>query len=150
MRPPQERKNRGSNLHLRRDFCRLSHTSGLKIGTPVATLPGTWHYCVSAGTGRPGVSILWLGDVESLICNFYLSVAARKIVCADPWDTVACCWDVKQPTYKEISLCRYRETDDLYLFWIHMGIIWLYVMSCLWLANNTKTFMLDITFKLYN
>ena len=29
-----------------------------KIGTPVATLPGAWHYRVSTGTGRPGVSIL--------------------------------------------------------------------------------------------
>ena len=41
---------------LRRDFSGSSHTSDLKIGTPVATLPGAWHY--SAGTGRPGVSIL--------------------------------------------------------------------------------------------
>ena len=39
---------------------------------------------VSAGTGRPGVSTLWLGEVESWICNFYLSVAARKLVWADP------------------------------------------------------------------
>ena len=30
----------------------------LKIGTPVATLPGTWRYRVSAGTGWLGVSIL--------------------------------------------------------------------------------------------
>ena len=29
-----------------------------KIGTPVAALPGTWRYKVSAGTGQPGVSIL--------------------------------------------------------------------------------------------
>ena len=43
---------------LRQDFSRLSHTSDLKIGTPVATLPGAWHYRVSAGTGQPGVSIL--------------------------------------------------------------------------------------------
>ena len=50
----------------------------------MATLPGAWRYRVSAGTGRPGVSILWLGEVESWICNFYLSVAARKIVWADP------------------------------------------------------------------
>ena len=35
-----------------------SHTSDLKIGTPVATLPGAWRYRVSAGTGRPYVSIL--------------------------------------------------------------------------------------------
>ena len=71
---------------LRRDFffSGSSHTSDLKIGTPVATLPGAWRYTVSAETGRPGVSILWLGEVKSLICNFYLSVAARKIVWADP------------------------------------------------------------------
>ena len=44
------------------------------------TLPCAWRYRVSAGTGWPGVSILWLGGMESWICNFYLSVAARKIV----------------------------------------------------------------------
>ena len=40
------------------DFSGSNHTSDLKIGTPVATLPGAWHYRVSAGTTRPGVSIL--------------------------------------------------------------------------------------------
>ena len=30
----------------------------VKIGTPVATLPGAWHYGVSAGSGWPDVSIL--------------------------------------------------------------------------------------------
>ena len=57
---------------------------GLKIGTPVATLPDAWRYRVSTGTGQPGVSILWLGEVESWISNLYLSVAARKLVRADP------------------------------------------------------------------
>ena len=37
---------------------RLSHSSDLKIGTPVATLPGAWRYRVSAGTGWPDVSVL--------------------------------------------------------------------------------------------
>ena len=37
------------------DFSRLSHTSDLKIGTPGATLPDTWHYRFNAGTGWPGV-----------------------------------------------------------------------------------------------
>ena len=69
---------------LRQDFSGPSNTSGLKIGIPVATLPGAWRYRISAGTGRPGVSILWLGEVESWICNFYLSVAVRTIVWADP------------------------------------------------------------------
>ena len=78
-RPPRE-KIPGSNPACDRIFSGSSHTSDLKIGTPVATLPGAWRYRVSTGTGRPGVSILWLGEVERLICNFYLSVAARKIV----------------------------------------------------------------------
>ena len=38
-------------------FFRLSHTSDLEIGTPVATLPGAWRFRVSAGNW-PGVSIL--------------------------------------------------------------------------------------------
>ena len=34
-----------------------SHTSDLKIGTPVATLTDAWRDRVSVGTGRPSVSI---------------------------------------------------------------------------------------------
>ena len=69
---------------LRWDFSWWSPTSDSKNGTPVANLPGTWHYRVSTGTGQPGVSTLWLGEVESLICNLCLSAAARTIVWADP------------------------------------------------------------------
>ena len=83
-RPPREWKIPGSNPACSRIFSGSSHTSDSKIGTPVATLPGAWRYRVSAETGWPGVSILWLGEVEILICNFYLSVATRKIVWADP------------------------------------------------------------------
>ena len=43
------------------DFSGWSHTIDLKTGTPVATLPGTWHYRVSAGTGWPDVSITVTG-----------------------------------------------------------------------------------------
>ena len=75
----------------------------------MATLPGAWCYRVSTGTGQLGVSILWLGEVESLICNFYLNVAAREIVQIHPWDTLACCWDVKQPTNKQLR--HDLETD---------------------------------------
>ena len=64
---------------LRRDFCGSSHTSDFKIGTPVATLSGAWRYRASAGTGQPSVSVLWLREVENLLCNFYLSVAAHQI-----------------------------------------------------------------------
>ena len=48
----------GFESRLRWDFSGSSHTSDFIIGTPVATLPGAWHYRVSAGTGRAGVSIL--------------------------------------------------------------------------------------------
>ena len=67
----------GFDSRFRRDQV---HTSDLKkTGTPVAALPGAWRYRVRSGTGRPGVSILCPGEVENLICNFYLSVAARNI-----------------------------------------------------------------------
>ena len=48
----------GSNPACAGIFSGSSHTSDLKIGTPVATLPDAWRYRVSAGTGWPGVSIL--------------------------------------------------------------------------------------------
>ena len=57
-RPPREREIPGSNPACAGIFSGSSHTSDLKIGTPVATLPGAWRYRVSTGTGRPGVSIL--------------------------------------------------------------------------------------------
>ena len=102
--PPRERKIPSSNPVCAGIFSGLSHTSDFKICTPVATLPGSWCYRVSAGTGPPGVSILWLGEMESWICNFYLSVSARKIEQICPRDTLACCWDVKQPTNNNSSL----------------------------------------------
>ena len=83
-RPPRERKISGSNPACTGIFLGSSHTSDIKIATQVAILPGAWRYRVSAGTGWLGVSILWLGEMESLACNFYLSVAACKIVWVDP------------------------------------------------------------------
>ena len=57
-RPPRERKVPGSNPACGGIFSGSSHTSDFKIGTPVAVLPGAWHYRVSTGIGGPGVSIL--------------------------------------------------------------------------------------------
>ena len=59
----------------RESFYQLSHTSDLMIGTSVATLRCVWCDRGSAGTGRPGVNILWLG----LIHNFYLNVGSRSV-----------------------------------------------------------------------
>ena len=77
-RPPREWKIPGSNPACAGIFLGSSHTSDFKIGTPVATLPGAWRDRVSAGTGWPNISILWLGEMESSVCNIYLSVTARK------------------------------------------------------------------------
>ena len=42
------------------------------------------RYRVGAGTGWPGVSILWLAELASFICNFRLVVGVRKsVVSAD-------------------------------------------------------------------
>ena len=41
----------------RGSFSGLSQTSDFEIGTLVAVLPDAWRYRVSAGAGRPGVSI---------------------------------------------------------------------------------------------
>ena len=69
----------GFDSRLRRDFSGSNHTSDFKIGAPVAILPGAWRYKVSTGTGWQGASILCLDETESLICNFYLRMAARTI-----------------------------------------------------------------------
>ena len=70
----------------------------------MATLPGAWHYRVSAGTGWPGVSVLWLGEMESLSATF-ISVQQHVDVSKQirPWDRLACWWDIKQPTKQNKS-----------------------------------------------
>ena len=71
----------GFESRLRRDFSGSSHTSDFKIGTLVATLPCTRRYRVSAGTGRPGVSITCVDEVAGLISSVCVCVAARTMVC---------------------------------------------------------------------
>ena len=48
----------GFDSRLRRDFSGSSYTGDLKTDTPVAALPGAWHFRVSTGTGWSGVSIM--------------------------------------------------------------------------------------------
>ena len=55
------------------DFSGSSHTSDLKIGTPVATLPGV----IGSVLGLVCPTSATVSELESLICSFYLSVAAR-------------------------------------------------------------------------
>ena len=79
-RPCRARKLWGSSPACDGIFPGPSPTSDLKIGTPVATLPALGVIASALGLVGP----LGLDEVESLIYNFYFSVAARKIVCADP------------------------------------------------------------------
>ena len=80
----------GFESRLCQDFSGLSHTSDLKNGTPVATLPGAWRYRFSAGTGQPVVSILWLGEIESVAVLQHVKLSEQ----IRPCDTLACCWDI--------------------------------------------------------
>ena len=70
-------------------FSKLSHTSDLKIGTPVATVPGDWHYRVSSRTGWPGVSTRWLGEIKiwsaTPIPVWQHAQLSQQI---NPWDTL--------------------------------------------------------------
>ena len=136
-RPHREQMIPGSNPACARIFSGSSHTSDLKIGTPVATLPGAWRNRVSAGTGRPGVSILWLGEMESWICNFCLSVAACKIEQTRPWDTLACCWDVKQPTNNISHGISYVEEEYFVLYAFLYILLWRYH----WEEKQPKTWI---------
>ena len=69
------------------------------------TLPDAWHHTLSVRTGWPSVSLLKLSEIANLICNFYLSVAAMNLsIQIYPWDTLAHCWDVKQPTNNKFHL----------------------------------------------
>ena len=78
-----DQEHRRRSLLSRFFFSRLSHISDLKIGTPVATL--------TQASGDKGSALELVGPVsaycgwvrESLICNFYLSVATHNIVWAD-------------------------------------------------------------------
>ena len=90
----------GFESRWRRDFSGSSHTSDLKIGTPVATLPGV----IGSMLGLVGpVSVycdwvrwkVWFATSISVWQHIKLSEQIR------PWDTLACCWDVKQTTNKQ-------------------------------------------------
>ena len=61
-----------------------SCTNDLRTGPLVAVQHYTWLLWSSSWTGYPGVSLLLLDQTACWFCNFYLSVAARKTVIADP------------------------------------------------------------------
>ena len=52
--------------------CKLAclSVSDFRMANPVVS----WCYRVSTGTGWPGVSILCLGEIESLTCNLIIII----------------------------------------------------------------------------
>ena len=64
-------------------FSWFNPTGDFTTYTPVGVLPRAWHHSRSARTVWPVVSILWLDRMASLICNLYLTVAARPVVWKD-------------------------------------------------------------------
>ena len=72
-----------------RRFSWSSHTitSDLNIDdSQITSLSGAWHYRVSAKTGWPSVSILWLGEIESLISTAWQHIQLPKQI--HPYQTL--------------------------------------------------------------
>ena len=90
-------QDHGFESRLHKDFFGVESYQWLKNWHPV---PVAWRYRVSAGTGWPGVSIycdwvrckVWSATSIPVWQHVKLSEQIR------PWDTLACCWYVKQPT----------------------------------------------------
>ena len=106
-RPPRERKIPGSNPACDGIFSGSSHTSDLKTGTPVTCQAPDVIGSVLGLVGPVSVYCdwvrwkVWPATSISMWQHVKLSEQVR------PWDTLACCWDVKQPTYKPTSKLKY-------------------------------------------
>ena len=65
-----------NSCFFRRDFSGLSHTIDLKIGTPVATLPGAWRYRVDMD---------WLAQCQYTVTGMPLDF------CENNWKSTCAC-----------------------------------------------------------
>ena len=84
----------------------LCQVESYKSGTHVASLLHAWGQKISARTGWPGVTTLWLGEVASCISCFCRSVVACKFAPSRsvPEAHAACCWVGKQAGNDSSSL----------------------------------------------
>ena len=78
----------------------------------IITLQGIWRNGVSAGTGLSGVGTPWLGEIENLISNFCLSVAAP--VWAEPSLRMGGGWLVKHSGMQCWVVADVKEKDCCY------------------------------------
>ena len=77
---------------------KASHAGVLTTFTQVATLPGDRRHRLSTRTGWSSVSVLRLGEMEILMCNFILNMTGGKIVLTGPsLRNTVCCLDLKEP-----------------------------------------------------
>ena len=117
-RPRREKKIPGSNPTCAEIFLGSSHTSDLKIGTPVATLPDAWRLGSVLGLVGP-VSILFITVRWKVRSATSISVWQHIKLSEQirPWDTLTCCWDIKQPTNNFTSVKIIRDLFHLLLLW---------------------------------
>ena len=89
----------GFESRLRRDLFRgrvIPVTS--KLALQLATLPGAWRCRVSTGCQYTVTGWGRTFDPQLLSqCGSTVKLSEQ----IRPWDTLACCWDVKQPTNKQ-------------------------------------------------
>ena len=142
----------GFESRWRWDFSGSSHTSDSKVGTLVATLPGAWRYGVSTGTVRSGVSILWLGEVEvgsATSISVWQQVKLSEQI--RPWDTLACCWDVKQPGNKQTYLCLSDWLASWYACWYSMviALVWIEALPAAGHILNTTQYFHEMSFPMW-
>ena len=108
--PASRAANPGSDPPLAPGFFWVESYQRLKSWHSSATLPRAWRYRVNAGTGWPGVSILWLGEVVWFATSISMWQHAKLCELIPPWDTLACYCDVKpaskQPTNKQTAALR--------------------------------------------
>ena len=125
--PASRAEDPGFDSHFRRgDFSGSSHSSDLKIGAPVANLPGIWQHRVSAGTGWPGVSILRLGEIKRLQL---LSQSGNTYTCLSrSVPEIQCCWTFSNEQ-TTVPGCKSKQVPQGRGGWC--VLVGLYVASCI-------------------
>ena len=104
----------------------------------MATLPGAWRYRSALGLVVP-VSIYynwvrwkaWSATSISLWQHVKLSEQIR------PWYTLACCWDVKQPTKKQTPQTNSKDSVTFTMHMMGWGGNVLYTASTNWVTVDT-------------
>ena len=108
-RPPRELKIPGSNPVCTGIFSGSSYTNGLRTGTPVATLPSF----VGSALVLVGPVLVYCDWVRWKVWSATSISVWQRVKLSEkirPSDTLACCWDVKQPTSKQLFTTPGRTT----------------------------------------